>query len=65
MYTSNETVKTVATSLCGECRGGKLLIIQEIFLLHAFRFLQTSPCSNRRTRELSSSRESTGEEPRL
>lgn len=46
MYTSNETVKTVATSLCGECRGGKLLIIQEIFLLHAFRFLQMSPCSN-------------------
>lgn len=66
IYTSNETVKTVATSLCGECRGSKLLITQEIIFLHSFRFLQMSPCSNQRTWELSSSsRESTGEESRL
>lgn len=40
IFTSNERMKTVATSLCSEYRGSKLLIIQEI--LDSFGFLHES-----------------------
>lgn len=49
IFTSNETMKTVTTCLCSEYRGSKLLIIQEIFFLDAFRFLHMSPCLIQKT----------------
>lgn len=53
IFTSNETMKTVATSLCSEYRGSKLLIIQEI--LDSFGFLHESVLDSKKSLELSSS----------
>lgn len=64
IFTSNETMKTVATSLCSEYRGSKVLIIQEI--LDSFRFLHESVLDSKKALELSSScREGPGKKSKL
>lgn len=54
IFTNNGKLKTVATSLCSEGKGSKLLNIQEIFL-GSFRFLQMGPRLIQEAWELSSS----------